>query len=86
MNADNANVKTDLSVNVANSKTVTRENVLMRKKSFVVELEMQLAQVRQMDFRLTIKILFLHYIIEGRFDNFTKTSNILVIQERESVS
>ena len=55
MNADNANVKTDLSVNVANSNTVTRENVLMRKKSFVVELEMQLAQVRQMDFRLTIK-------------------------------
>ena len=55
VNADNANVKTDLSVNVANSNTVTRENVLMRKKSFVVELEMQLAQVRQMDFRLTIK-------------------------------
>ena len=84
MNADIANVKTDLSVNVANSNTVTRENVLMRKKSFVVELEMQLAQVRQMDFRLTIKSTF--YIIEGRFDNFTKTSNILVIQERESVS
>ena len=82
MNADNANVKTDLSVNVANSNTVTRENVLMRKKSFVVELEMQLAQVRQMDFRLTIK----STLIEGRFDNFTKTSNILVIQERESVS
>ena len=58
MNADNANVKTDLSVNVANSNTVTRENVLMRKKSFVVELEMQLAQVRQMDFRLTIKSTF----------------------------
>ena len=85
MNADNANVKTDLSVNVANSNTVTRENVLMRKKSFVVELEMQLAQVRQMDFRLTIKSTFSD-IIEGRFDNFTKTSNILVIQERESVS
>ena len=60
MNADNANVKTDLSVNVANSNTVTRENVLMRKKSFVVELEMQLAQVRQMDFRLTIKSTFLY--------------------------
>ena len=58
MNADNANVKTDLSVNVANSNTVTRENVLMRKKSFVVELEMQLAQVRQMNFRLTIKSTF----------------------------
>ena len=58
MNADNANVKTDLSVNVANSNTVTKENVLMRKKSFVVELEMQLAQVRQMDFRLTIKSTF----------------------------
>ena len=58
VNADNANVKTDLSVNVANSNTVTRENVLMRKKSFVVELEMQLAQVRQMDFRLTIKSTF----------------------------
>ena len=82
VNADNANVKTDLSVNVANSKTVTRENVLMRKKSFVVELEMQLAQVRQMDFRLTIKSTFSAI----RFNNFTKTSNILVIQERESVS
>ena len=46
MNADNANVKKVLSANVVNSKTVSRENVLMKKKPFVVELEMQLAQVK----------------------------------------
>ena len=49
VNADSANVKKDLWVNVANSKTVNMENVLMRKKRFVVELEMQLAQVRLFD-------------------------------------
>ena len=37
VNADNANVKKVLSVNVVNLKTVTRANVLMRKKRFVVE-------------------------------------------------
>ena len=46
VNADNVNVKKVLSVNVVNSKTVSRENVLMRKKRFVVELEKQLAQVK----------------------------------------
>ena len=37
VNVDSANVKKVLSVNVVNSKTVTRENALMRKKRFVVE-------------------------------------------------
>ena len=71
VNADNANVKKDLWVNVANSKTVNMENVLMRKKRFVVELEMQLVPVKTV-LQLDKNRKYFN------FNNFTETSNILI--------